>query len=126
MLSYVSNKAIACFLCFSSSFMACRFCILVSLLLVWLLGLLVLSVWLQVNPLPKQHLRITQTLGSFRGGSLPNVNHVANATVEVKVRAYSLPCLPAQNPLETYLVHLQHSCTHAVKLRHTIENLDKK
>jgi len=46
---------------------------------------------LQVNHLPKQHLRITQSFGSIRGGSLPNVNHVANANVEVKVIAYYTP-----------------------------------
>ncbi|XP_046662600.1 CREB-regulated transcription coactivator 1 isoform X5 [Homalodisca vitripennis] len=40
---------------------------------------------LQGNPLPKQHLRINQNLGSFRGGSLPNVNNIATtSSVDLK------------------------------------------
>lgn len=41
-----------------------------------------------MNSLAKQHLHINPTLGTFRGGSLPNVNHVASNTVENKVGNY--------------------------------------
>ncbi|XP_054278058.1 CREB-regulated transcription coactivator 1-like isoform X2 [Macrosteles quadrilineatus] len=37
------------------------------------------------NPMPKQHLRINQNLGSFKGGSLPNVNNIAtSSSVDLK------------------------------------------
>jgi hypothetical protein len=43
--------------------------------------------------LPKQHLRINQNLGSFKGGSLPNVNNIAtSSSVELKVGSPTLAC----------------------------------
>lgn len=35
--------------------------------------------------MPKQHLLINQSLGSYRGGSLPNVNHIGSNSVDLKV-----------------------------------------
>ncbi|KAG8232771.1 hypothetical protein J437_LFUL012911 [Ladona fulva] len=36
-------------------------------------------------PLPKQHLHINQSLGTYRGGSLPNVNHIGSNSIDLKV-----------------------------------------
>ncbi|PSN58099.1 CREB-regulated transcription coactivator 1 [Blattella germanica] len=37
------------------------------------------------SKVPKQHLLINQSLGSYRGGSLPNVNHIGSNSVDLKV-----------------------------------------
>ncbi|XP_021913457.1 CREB-regulated transcription coactivator 1-like isoform X3 [Zootermopsis nevadensis] len=36
------------------------------------------------SKVPKQHLLINQSLGSYRGGSLPNVNHIGSNSVDLK------------------------------------------
>lgn len=33
----------------------------------------------------KQHLPISQTLGAYRGGSLPNVNQIGNPSIDLQV-----------------------------------------
>ncbi|XP_071448368.1 CREB-regulated transcription coactivator 1 [Hetaerina americana] len=39
----------------------------------------------RVNPpLPKQHLHVNQSLGTYRGGSLPNVNHIGSNSIDLK------------------------------------------
>ncbi|KDR22523.1 CREB-regulated transcription coactivator 1 [Zootermopsis nevadensis] len=40
------------------------------------------------SKVPKQHLLINQSLGSYRGGSLPNVNHIGSNSVDLKVGNY--------------------------------------
>ncbi|KAK6624746.1 hypothetical protein RUM44_011606 [Polyplax serrata] len=62
----------------------------------------------KMNSLAKQHLHISPTLGSFRGGSLPNVNHVASNTVENKVGLQILS-LTTDRPNASHLEELNKS-----------------